>query len=368
MKTNVWISMIVKLMISISIVVFISSITNAQESVVSKKSKVSFTGRLHAQAQTSNAEAADNMNNSFSIRRARLTAKFKNLTGTMEGKVQFDLGEGGYKLKDGYVELKFNSKYNVKLGQFKKPFSLWELTSSTKTMVIERGNKLLGSGWKSTNNIIVKDGLYAGRDIGLMMHGKMNKLKYSVGVFNGNGYNKKKDDDNGKLIGGRAVFSASKTLAVGAAFSNRTVSEYNSFIDTLKNGNSASFQAFGIDMDYGIKHKVSKNGLWVQAEFLTGANPNYSDEAKFMGLTFLASYNLKKAEGGAIYSIRPALRIDYSQRNTDDDDTGSILLTPGLDIFFDEFNRLQINLDIVKPQMDGADTEMGIRFQLQMHI
>ena len=360
--------MIVRIMISIVVFVCVSSIVNAQENVISKKSKVSFTGRLHAQAQTSNVEAADNMNNTFSIRRARLTAKFKNLSGTMEAKVQYDLAEGGVKLKDGYVELKFDPKFNIKLGQYKKPFSLWELTSTTKTMVIERGNKVLGSGWKGTNGIIIKDGLYAGRDIGLMIHGKLNKLKYSAGVFNGNGYHKKKDDDNGKLIGGRLVFSAFKNLAVGASFSNRTISEYDNFIDTTKNGSSASFQAFEVDMDYGIKHKVSKNGLWVQAEFLTGANPNYSDEAKFMGLALLGSYNLRMAEGGTIYSIRPVLRFDYSQRNTEDDDTRSILLTPGVDIFFDEYNRLQINLDIIKPQMDGADTEIGLRLQLQMHI
>ncbi len=368
MNTNTRNTTIIRIMLSIGIFVWFGSITNAQENVVSKKSKVSFTGRLHAQSQTSNVKAAENMNNTFFIRRARLTAKFKNLSGTMAAKVQYDLGEGGAKLKDGYVELKLNPKLNIKLGQYKKPFSLWELTSSTKTMVIERGNKLLGSSWKSTNSIIIKDGLYAGRDIGLMLHGKADKWKYSVGIFNGNGYNKKSDNDNGKLIGGRAVFNATKKLAVGAAFSNRTISQYSNFVDTTKNGTSAGFSAFGVDMDYGIRHKVSKNGLWVQAEFLTGANPHYSDEAKFRGVTLLGSYNLRMAEGGVIYSIRPALRFDYSQRDTQDDNTGSILLTPGVDIFFDQYNRLQINVDIVKPQMEGADTEIGLRLQMQMHI
>ncbi len=87
MKTKMKISIIVRFVISIGVFVCISSIASAQENVISKKSKVSFTGRLHAQAQTSNVEAAENMNSTFSVRRARLTAKFKNLTGSMEAKV-----------------------------------------------------------------------------------------------------------------------------------------------------------------------------------------------------------------------------------------------------------------------------------------
>ena len=43
-------------------------------------------------------------------------------------------------------------------------------------------------------------------------------------------------------------------------------------------------------------------------------------------------------------------------------------LTPGLDIFSDGVNRLQINLDVNKQRMNGADTEYGLRVQLQQLI
>lgn len=358
-----------KLMLYLVVVsVFVWSNVNAAENVVSEKSKVTFTGRVHAQFHTSNVKAAEDMNNSFYIRRARLTAEYKNLPGTMEGKVEYELGEGGAKLKDGYVDLKLDPGFNFKVGQFKKPFSLWELTSSTKTMVIERGNKIIGSDWKSSNQIIIKDGKYADRDIGLMLHGKAEKVKYYLGVFNGNGDHQKSDDDNGKLIGGRVVYSVQEKLDVGAGFSNLNISKYDKFVDVDQNGSSANFQAFEVDLDYGIRHNVSKTGPWVQAEFLSGANPHYSDEAKFMGLALLGSYNVKLAEGGKFYSVRPAIRLDYSQRNTDNDDTKNILLTPGVDLFFDKDNRLQINLDIDMPQKDGADKEIGVRIQGQIHI
>jgi hypothetical protein len=338
-----------------------------EENVISKKSKVTFGGRLHAQFHFSNVDAADDMNNTFYVRRARLAATYKNSAGTLEGKVQYDLGEGGAKLKDGYIDIKPDPRFNVKLGQYKKPFSLWELTSTTKTMVIERGNKIIGSEWKSSNQIITKDGLYAGRDIGAMVHGKAEKVKYYVGVFNGNGDNKKSDSDNGKLFGGRVVVNAAEDLDVGASVSNRTVSDYESFVDTADSG-SANFQAFEADAEFGIKNDVSKTGPWIQAEFVYGSNPHISDEAKFMAFVFVGSYNVKQPEGRKMYSVRPAVRFDFAQRDTDDDDTRNILLTPGVDIFFDKYNRLQINIDINLPQKDGADTEVGARVQAQIHI
>jgi hypothetical protein len=87
-----------------------------------------------------------------------------------------------------------------------------------------------------------------------------------------------------------------------------------------------------------------------------------------MAFVFVGSYNVKQPEGRKMYSVRPAVRFDFAQRDTDDDDTRNILLTPGVDIFFDKYNRLQINIDINLPQKDGADTEVGARVQAQIHI
>lgn len=354
-----------RLMLCAVVVICIWTTAFAEENVVSKKSIVTFTGRLHAQYHYSNVAAAEDMNNTFYIRRARLTASYKNFSGKLAGKVQFDLGEGGVKLKDGYVDLKCAPVFGLKVGQFKKPFSLWELTSSTKTMVIERGNKIIGSSWKTTNQINIKDGLYAGRDIGAMVHGKAGKLAYAVGIFNGNGYHKSGDSDNGKMGGGRFVLNALENLSFGVSASNRYVSQYGTSTgDTI----NKHFQAFEGDLEFGIKHHVSKSGHWVQMEGVYGSNPAISEDAKFMGVAFIGSYNVKLAEGGKIYSVRPAIRGDYSQRDLDNDDTRNILVTPGVDIFFDEYNRLQINVDIDKPLMDGADIEIGARIQIQIHI
>jgi hypothetical protein len=342
-----------------------------EENVISKKSNVTFGGRLHAQFQTSNSEEAkdgDEPSSTFSVRRARLAASYKNESGKIKGKVQYDLGEGGAKLKDGYIDASCCPHFAIRMGQFKKPFSLWELTSTTKTMVIERGNAVIGSSWKATNQIIGKDGRYSGRDIGAMVHGKTEKVDYAFGVFNGNGDNKKADDDKGKTFGGRLVLKAMPGVRVGGSVSSRTISCYDSFVDTTKNGESASFTAFEVDLDFGIGPDVSQTGPWLQAEVATGNNPHFDDETDFMGVTVVGSFNLRQPEGGKIYSIRPAVRVDYAQRHKDDDDFTNMLITPGIDIFFDKYNRLQINVDMNKPKMDGADSEVAVRVQGQIHI
>ena len=66
----------------------------------------------------------------FDIRRARVDLK-GSISPYWGYRVQFDLA-GTPKLIDGYVELKLNDCFNFTVGQAKIPFSLENLTSSTK--------------------------------------------------------------------------------------------------------------------------------------------------------------------------------------------------------------------------------------------
>lgn len=336
-----------------------------EENVVSEKSKVIFSGRLHAQFHTSNVKAVPS-NSSFFVRRARLTAEYENMPGTLAAEVQYDLGEGDADLKSGLVDLRLSPRFNIMLGQYKKPFSLWEQTSSRKIAVIERANSIMGSKGKSSNHLLEDDGLYAGRDIGAMLHGEADKVEYYLGVFNGNGSNTEGDDDDGKLVVGRIVINSLKDLAFGASVARRAVSSYADPVRQVTA--SANFEAFEFDFEYGIRHDVSRTGVWIQTEFAYGSNPYFSDSAKFLGFAFIGSYNVRLSKGRKAYSVRPAFRFDYAKGNTDDDDTGNILFTSGLDIFLDKHNKVQMNLDINLPQKTGADPEMALRVQFQMHI
>ena len=77
-----------------------------------------------------------------------------------------------------------------------------------------------------------------------------------------------------------------KNLSCGVSASNRYVSQYGTSTgDTI----NKHFQAFEGDLEFGIKHHVSKSGHWVQMEGVYGSNPAISEDAKFMGIAFIAT-------------------------------------------------------------------------------
>ena len=336
--------------------------------VVTGMSKLELSGRVHAQFQTTSVDGFS-PSSTFSVRRARLKATYRNPSGSLTGRVQFDLGEGKAGLKDGYVDLKLTGGLGVKMGQFKVPFSLWELTSSTRIPVIERGNEILGTSNRySANEVVVKDGGFAGRDIGVELHGAWGRVEYAIGAFNGNGTNHKEDDDSGKTVGGRLVVEAAENLRVGGAFSNRTVSRFATISGPDTTVSSENFRAVEADLEYGT-HRVDRSGPWFIGEVQWGENPQFGDtDANFAGFIGVFSYNVLTPNSSLVHSLRPAFRVDFSQRNTGDDATRTTLVTPGLDIFFDAHDRLAIDLDVSVPSADGERTEYAIRTQFQMLI
>lgn len=120
----------------------------------------------------------------FSLPRVRL-----KLSGANDylKKISFemDFSKGAMNLKDAAVDL---SVFDVvlRLGQFKKPFSRQQLTSSSRQSFVERA-----ATDKAFNT---------GRDLGLMIHnGHKNRFEYAFGIFNGYGEKGVFNSDKGKF-------------------------------------------------------------------------------------------------------------------------------------------------------------------------
>ncbi|OGW13205.1 MAG: hypothetical protein A3G93_12115 [Nitrospinae bacterium RIFCSPLOWO2_12_FULL_45_22] len=128
---------------------------------------------------------------SFAIKRARINAAgtlFKNT----EFKAEIDFGEGkDANLTDGYINLTHLPFARIMLGQYKEPFSLEQLTSFRFVDFVERS--------------IIANNIAPGRDIGAMLHANLfnGMLGYGVGIFNGNGRNKKRDENDDKDVASR---------------------------------------------------------------------------------------------------------------------------------------------------------------------
>ena len=150
-------------------------------------------------------------------------AKFRAARMYMEGEVnenieykwQYDFAGGtNNKLKDVYIGFKDTPAGGVRVGQFKEPFSLEELTSSNHITFMERGapNKLTPS-----------------RNIGVALadHTQSKRVTWSAGVFRDDGSDTGQDNGDGeysltgRITGTPIMDDASHLVHVGAAVSLR---------------------------------------------------------------------------------------------------------------------------------------------------
>jgi phosphate-selective porin OprO/OprP len=98
-------------------------------------------------------------------------------------------------LRDAYLNLNYDPRANVQIGQYKIPFSYEELLSKRYIDLVERSAVIL-----STVN--------PSRDIGLMLHGRLGGglLAYQLAVLNGAGQNQT-DNNSAKDIATRFVLT-----------------------------------------------------------------------------------------------------------------------------------------------------------------
>ncbi|MCK4556066.1 MAG: hypothetical protein KAU47_01015 [Candidatus Aminicenantes bacterium] len=145
------------------------------------------------QIQYNNYSRGDeDLKSGFSMRRARLGFRGE-ITPKINYRLQFDFTRDRY-LLDALVELTYIPKARLSFGQFKIPFTLENITSSTGLDNINRANSVqtLCPGLDIRS---------AGRDIGLTVDGQFPFLEYQVGVFNGSGIDTMDTNDRKDLVG-----------------------------------------------------------------------------------------------------------------------------------------------------------------------
>lgn len=124
---------------------------------------------------------------SFDIPRLRLTFKGGMFRPWLKYELQFEMsrtgGEASSKIKDAVIEIVGSPLATLKLGQFKVPFSLQELTSSGRLQFVDRA--------------ITNAKFAPARDTGLALAGTTSNKRfgYTVGAFNGSGESRQQDDE-----------------------------------------------------------------------------------------------------------------------------------------------------------------------------
>lgn len=321
----------------------------------------------------------------FETRRIRPTVQV-TIADWIEGIIQPDFALGELALKDVYMNFAFDDRFQLRVGQFKKPFSLLELTSSSKILPIERNVRIRGlqSAFRAAledldsarfllpvfngdlilgeEATILDDLGYLGRDLGLAFHGGLGRFGYEVGLFNGAGADSRDDNDD-KSFAGRLTYRLLERspLTIGFGVSNRELRFEDDPNDILEEEDDLEGTAFEIDAEWG---EFRRPGLHILAEAATGEN--LAVDEPFLGAQGWFAYFLKR-DGRRLEGVEPLVRLSFGDPDTSHGDDSGWLLTPGLNLYFFSRNRVMFNYDIFFSQFARFDTEHAFRAQAQLY-
>lgn len=143
----------------------------------------------------SGAGSADGWASQFDVPRMRVTLSGGVYRPWLRYSFQYEFsrtsGESSSKIKDAYIEIRpTDMPYRFRVGQFKAPFGLQQLTSSGRLQFVDRA--------------ITDSKFTPGRDMGVMFSGTAaaRKIGYEAGVFNGSGESVRQNTRS-HLIAGR---------------------------------------------------------------------------------------------------------------------------------------------------------------------
>ena len=334
---------------------------HAQVVVRSGTAQVEFTGRFHTQFNTTSTSNA--VSTEWLVRRARFTANI-TVNDFISGRIMPEFGEGSVKLRDGWVRLTFSPGVHLTLGQFKRPFDLFQLTSSTKILVIERAgsirgvNACTGIGGVCTLSNLTESLGFSDRDVGALAEIHTDRVTYQVAVTNGTGANT--PDENGtKSYTGRVVVAASDALRIGG---NLALKDY---VDVVGADDDFAL-GYGADLEIG----TFDSGIHLQAGVSGGqnwANPDISgDPSNFLTFQGILTYRYPVNNAGHVSALEPVGRLSVADPDLDAENDLGILFTPGLMVHFIGRNKVAANIDVWVP--DGGETEWSFKLQTYLHF
>lgn len=280
--------------------------------------------------------------NSFSLHRARLDVK-GDINDNWNYEVYTEFA-GTTKLLDAYTTYKIADFLKFSAGQYKVPFSLESLIQDSQLEFIDRTQVVNALAGRSTDVI----GNQNGRDIGAWISGNFAKVNgqylfdYTLGVYNGAGYDVTTDNNNHKDIAGRLGVHPIQNLVVSADIYNG-VGYYGT---PAKN---QTRNRYGFDARYVI------GGLALQAEYDHGTD----------GIIQRSGWY-----GQASYFVVPkhlqlAARYDTYDPNEASINVTNIYYYYAVNYFFNDWAKLAVNyIDKHEPTTQVQNNIFEIQLQL----
>ena len=321
------------------------------------------------------------------LRRARGSIE-AGLFDFLDVKLQLDFsGFDDVAIKDGFARLNFFPALKVRFGNMKRPFDGFQLTSSSKMIIIERDLDIPGV---SSLRALSLDELTtrfraSDRDVGIELSGDVagGRVSYWVGYFGGQQIQEALDtlpnaDSRGQWIGRvQANLEAGKMpldIAVAGAVTDRPFVTDDGVTFTGK---------YFTNLELWVQLGGFNEGLLFQGGYVYGQNPfenRQGDILDFLPTDEFARAHTFQVNTGYMFrtrpkdykgpiakrpigGIQPVFRVTWADPNTDiarDDNWG---ITPGVQIFFYGRNKLALNWDFA---LFSDDTSSANSFKLML--
>jgi hypothetical protein len=264
-------------------------------------------------------------------------------------------------LKDCYFRMSPTDQWDISVGQMKRRFDLFELTSSTQILVIERDGRIgvrvtPGLNPYPTYSWLTETLLYSDRDIGLFgqWHNDTDRLRIEGAVTNGAPANNR-PVIGAKAFQGRVSVLPAEDVAVHFGVSARPFrTVFTPLMAPVDSGTT-----YGTAFEGSTEWGNFTSGLHVQAGVVFGTNPlTYEaltdDIDSFFTFQVIGAYKHPLANQRWFEAIEPVFRFSYGDFNTELDNDGGVLLTPGVNLWIVGRTRLAANVDVFVPEQDEA--------------
>ena len=277
-------------------------------------------------------------------------------------------GRSGIRLRDAYIDVRFSPEGRkgalyLRGGQEKRPYSRYELLSSTNLPSIERG---AGQGLiaRASNDLFAAGG-FLSHDVGasLRYEYKLDDVRLvtlKFGAYNGQGESLNDVNDK-KSFGARGTVGITSKLDVGGSwFAHDGIVTVGGVPDS-----TFTNYAFGIDAQWG---KPGDEGLFALAEYLHG-NDATAAKLTIQGIQGVAAYHVRmKSPTSWLYAIEPAFRVDLADPNTDADDDRVTTITAVLGVYMSSRAQFRVAYERESFQGDVTPSISGMRSALTVNF
>lgn len=305
------------------------------------------------------------------IRRARLTFDLK-VGGLLSARLEPDYysfssiaGTGLFTLRDAWVRATFGPGLRATLGQFKRPFDLFQLSAASQLLVVERTGAIRGVRACGGLEVVcsysaLAAGLfYADRDVGVMLDGDVadGRIHYAAALTNGRAMNLREDNGN-KSYTGRVSVRPLKDLTVGVNAGRHDYAHPTS-------GAQLFATAWGADVEIGNY----ATGVHVQAGMIGGDDWQLATGpetvARFLAMQAILAYKAPVRHRW-VTAIEPVARASWGDPDTGAGGDDGWLLTPAVNVYLGGRNMLLTDLDVWAPSMGPA--QYSFKTQLNFYF